>query len=60
MAYALEAIKGKSFESMMQESLFGPLGLKHTYFANAPASEGIIPTTRQDSSWDFQLGDENA
>jgi len=59
MAYALESIKGKPFETLMRESVLNPLGLKHTYLANAPASEGIIPGSRQDAGWDFQLGDEN-
>ncbi|KAL2270730.1 hypothetical protein VTJ83DRAFT_101 [Remersonia thermophila] len=59
LAYALEAIKGKSFEEMMHESIFRPLGLKHTYYRNAPASEGIIPGERAESGWDYQLGDEN-
>jgi CubicO group peptidase (beta-lactamase class C family) len=57
LAYALEAIKGKSFEEMMQESILRPLGLRHTYYRNAPASEGIIPGSRSESGWDHQLGD---
>ncbi|KAK3342051.1 beta-lactamase/transpeptidase-like protein [Lasiosphaeria hispida] len=59
LAYALESIKGKTFEEMMKESIFRPLGLKHTYYSNAPASEGIIPGTREDAAWDYQLGEEN-
>jgi len=59
LAYALEAIKGKSFESIMQDQVLTPLGLKHTYLSKAPASEGIIPGKREDAGWDFQLGDEN-
>ncbi|KAL1837605.1 hypothetical protein VTJ49DRAFT_3623 [Mycothermus thermophilus] len=59
LAYALEAIKGKSFEELMNESIIRPLGLEHTYYRNAPASEGIIPGDRADSGWDYQLGDEN-
>lgn len=59
LAYALEAIKGKSFEAMMQESILRPLGLNHTYYRNAPAAQGIIPGNRSESGWDYQLGDEN-
>jgi len=47
MAYALESIKGKPFDTLMKEGLLEPLGLKHTYLANAPASEGIIPGSRE-------------
>jgi CubicO group peptidase (beta-lactamase class C family) len=44
---------------MINESVLRPLGLKHTYYRNAPASQGIIPGDRADSGWDYQLGDEN-
>ena len=59
MAYALESIKGKSFKAMMEESILQPLGLRHTYYNNAPASEGIIPGTSADAGWDYQIGDES-
>ncbi|KAK3392691.1 beta-lactamase/transpeptidase-like protein [Podospora didyma] len=59
MAYALESIKGKSFKSMMEESIFKPLGLRHTYYDNAPASEGIIPGNPADAGWYYQIGDES-
>lgn len=59
MSYALEGIKGKSFESMVKESILQPLGLKHTYYQSAPAEEGIIPGNRSDAGWDYQLGDED-
>ena len=59
LAYALESIKGKSFESMMQESVLRPLALNRTYYRNAPRNVGIIPGNASDSNWDYQLGDEN-
>ncbi len=59
LAYALEGIKGKSFQTMMEESVLRPLGLSHTYYQNAPESEGIIPGTPKDAEWTYQLGDEN-
>lgn len=59
LSYALESIKGKSFESMIQESMLRPLGMNHTYYTYAPAEMGIIPGNRTDSGWDWQLGDEN-
>ncbi|KAL2139044.1 hypothetical protein VTI28DRAFT_5855 [Corynascus sepedonium] len=59
LAYALESIKGKSFETLMKESVLRPLGLNHTYFQKAPAEVGIIPGTTKEANWDYQLGDEN-
>ncbi|KAK4248994.1 D-alanyl-D-alanine-carboxypeptidase/endopeptidase AmpH [Corynascus novoguineensis] len=59
LAYALESIKGKSFQTLMEESVLRPLGLNHTYFQKAPAEVGIIPGTRKGANWDYQLGDEN-
>lgn len=44
---------------MMEESVLRPLGLKHTYYGNAPPGVGIIPGSRQDAEWDYQLGDED-
>ncbi|KAK0624559.1 beta-lactamase/transpeptidase-like protein [Bombardia bombarda] len=59
LAYALESIKGKSFKSMMEESVLRPLGLNHTYYNNAPTRVGIIPGSAAAASWDYQLGDES-
>ena len=59
LAYALESIKGKSFDAMLRESLLEPLGLRRTYLGSAPAAEGVIPGSRADAAWDFQLGDES-
>jgi CubicO group peptidase (beta-lactamase class C family) len=44
---------------MMEESILRPLGLKHTYYRNAPVEESIIPGNRSKAGWDYQLGDEN-
>ncbi|KAK4116823.1 beta-lactamase/transpeptidase-like protein [Canariomyces notabilis] len=60
LAYALESIKGKSFESMMQESVLRPLGLNHTFYTAAPAEVGIIPGGNLSAAgWNYHLGDEN-
>ncbi|KAH6853109.1 beta-lactamase/transpeptidase-like protein [Chaetomium sp. MPI-CAGE-AT-0009] len=59
LAYALEAIKGKSFQTMMEESVLRPLGLDHTYYRDPPVEEGIIPGVQSKSGWNYQLGDEN-
>ncbi|KAK0735260.1 beta-lactamase/transpeptidase-like protein [Lasiosphaeria miniovina] len=59
LAYALESIKGKSFKSMMQDSILSPLGLNRTYYDSAPAEQGVIPGNASDSTWYYQLGDES-
>ncbi|KAH8905807.1 beta-lactamase/transpeptidase-like protein [Coniochaeta sp. PMI_546] len=59
LGYALETIKGKSFQSMMEDSILKPLGLNHTYYASPPNSVGLIPGTPKESGWSYQLGDES-
>ncbi|KAK0631248.1 beta-lactamase/transpeptidase-like protein [Immersiella caudata] len=59
LAYALESIYGKPFETLMKEAVLQPLGLEHTYLTNAPVEEGIIPGDRYAAGWDFSLGDES-
>ncbi|KAH8897987.1 beta-lactamase/transpeptidase-like protein [Thozetella sp. PMI_491] len=59
LSYALESIKGKSFKSMLQESILRPLGLNHTFYDSAPEEDGIIPGNTTKTSWPFQLGDES-
>lgn len=59
LGYALETIKGKSFQSMMEDSVLKPLGLNHTYYASPPNSVGLIPGTPKESGWSYQLGDES-
>ncbi|KAK3355725.1 beta-lactamase/transpeptidase-like protein [Neurospora tetraspora] len=61
LAYALESIKGKPFQTLMEESILHPLNLSHTFYNKAPSNLGIIPGpgTPSDAQWDYQLGDEN-
>lgn len=59
VGYALESIKGKSFQSMVEDSILKPLGLNHTYYASPPDSVGLIPGNAKDSGWAYQLGDES-
>ncbi|KAK3948999.1 beta-lactamase/transpeptidase-like protein [Pseudoneurospora amorphoporcata] len=60
-AYALEFIKGRPFQQLMEESIFRPLNLSHTFYNKAPSNLGIVPgpASASDAQWDYQLGDEN-
>lgn len=59
LSYVLESITGKRFVDVLDERVIKPLGLEHTYFEDAPASLGIIPTTTTDDYWWVNLGDAN-
>ncbi|KAK3497205.1 beta-lactamase/transpeptidase-like protein [Neurospora hispaniola] len=61
LAYALESIKGKPFQTLMEESILRPLNLSRTFYQKAVSNLGIIPGpgTSSDAQWDYQLGDEN-
>lgn len=57
LGYALEGIKGKSFQSMVEDGVLKPLGLNHTYYDTPPDSVGLIPGSYKDTNWGFRLGD---
>ncbi|KAK3498710.1 beta-lactamase/transpeptidase-like protein [Neurospora crassa] len=61
LAYALESIKGKPFQTLMKEFILRPLNLSRTFCQKAVSNLGIIPGpgTSSDAQWDYQLGDEN-
>ncbi|KAL0474855.1 beta-lactamase/transpeptidase-like protein [Neurospora intermedia] len=61
LAYALESIKGKPFQTLMEEPILRPLNLSRTFYQKAASNLGIIPGpgTSSDAQWDYQLGDEN-
>lgn len=42
---------------MLNDRVIKPLGLKRTYYENAPPSVGIIPSTVKDAYWSASLGD---
>ncbi|KAI0194317.1 beta-lactamase/transpeptidase-like protein [Xylaria flabelliformis] len=59
LAYALEAIKGRSFSEMLESDILQKLGLNHTYYHPAPPRRlGVIPPGN-DAGWDFSLGEAN-
>lgn len=57
--YALESLTKRKFVDILQDRIIGPLGLKRTYYENAPAAVGIIPGSVEDTYWGANLGDGN-
>ncbi|KAI1757514.1 beta-lactamase/transpeptidase-like protein [Xylaria castorea] len=59
LAYALEAIKGRSFSEMLESDVLQKLSLNHTYYHPAPPLHlGVIPPGN-DAGWNFSLGEAN-
>lgn len=58
LSYALEAITNKTYDALLQEYLFEPLGLNDSYY-DVPADDvGIIPGNASTSLWGLSAGDE--
>jgi CubicO group peptidase (beta-lactamase class C family) len=59
LSYALEIIANKTFEDIMEESVFKPLGLNNTSIRKPDKdSLGVIPQGQ--SMWFYDIGDESA
>jgi CubicO group peptidase (beta-lactamase class C family) len=59
LGYALESIKGKSFKSLVEDSILSPLGMSHTFYNNPADDAAIIPGGNKSAAgWAYQLGDE--
>ncbi|KAI0487180.1 beta-lactamase/transpeptidase-like protein [Xylaria cf. heliscus] len=58
LAYALEAIKSRSFSEMLKSNVLQKLGLNHTYYDLAPRHLGVVPPGN-DAGWNFSLGEAN-
>lgn len=43
LAYALEAMTNGSFPDLLTSEVIDPLGLKNTYYSNAPVNQGVVP-----------------
>jgi CubicO group peptidase (beta-lactamase class C family) len=58
LAYALEAITGKKFETMLDESILRPLKMSETsLFAPTTQTNGVIPVNETASWWAINMGD---
>ncbi|KAI1426659.1 beta-lactamase/transpeptidase-like protein [Xylaria sp. FL1777] len=60
LGYALETITGKTFESLLQETLLKPLGLNNTFLRAPEHARGLIPGDPNSTGWSFDLGDAAA
>ncbi|KAI1463017.1 beta-lactamase/transpeptidase-like protein [Daldinia caldariorum] len=60
LGYALETITGKTFQSLMQETVIEPLGLNNTFLKAPEDSRGIIPGDHYETGWAFDIGESVA
>ncbi|KAI0101490.1 beta-lactamase/transpeptidase-like protein [Nemania sp. FL0031] len=60
LGYALETMTGKTFESLLQETVLGPLGLNSTFLRAPERARGIIPGNPDQTGWSFDLGEAAA
>lgn len=59
LAYVIEAITGKSYDEVLKEDVFEPLGLKHSS-SLPPVSSGAGVIPDGDAGWSRPYGDEVA
>ncbi|KAI0817036.1 beta-lactamase/transpeptidase-like protein [Xylaria sp. FL0064] len=57
LGYALETITGKTFESLLEETVLKPLGLNNTFLRAPEPSRGLIPGDPASTGWSFDLGE---
>ncbi|KAI1266985.1 beta-lactamase/transpeptidase-like protein [Xylariaceae sp. FL1019] len=60
LGYALETITGKSFESLLNDTVFTPLGLNNTFLQAPDQALGVIPGDPDETGWTFDLGESAA
>ncbi|KAI2617783.1 beta-lactamase/transpeptidase-like protein [Hypoxylon sp. NC1633] len=60
LGYALQQMTGKTFKSMVEDSIIKPLGLNRTFYTTPDDSLGIIPGARYiPTNWAFDMGNES-
>ncbi|KAI0538043.1 beta-lactamase/transpeptidase-like protein [Xylaria digitata] len=57
LGYALEAITGKDFESLLEERILKPLDLNNTFLRAPEHARGVIPGDPDLTGWSFDLGE---
>ncbi|KAI0508697.1 beta-lactamase/transpeptidase-like protein [Xylaria bambusicola] len=55
--YALETITGKTYETLLEETILKPLGLNNTFLRAPERSRGLIPGHPDVTGWTFDLGE---
>lgn len=59
LGYVIEGITGKSFQSILKDSILGPLGMKKTSLsAPKKSSSAVIPVDEETSGWSRRYGGE--
>ncbi|KAK5656822.1 hypothetical protein OQA88_4370 [Cercophora sp. LCS_1] len=58
LAWIAEKITGKDFKTILEEKVFKPLNLTHTFVTAPDDSLGIIPGNRDATGWAGNLGEE--
>lgn len=58
LSYALEASTNKTYNALLEEYLFEPLGLNDSYYTVPADNLGIIPGNASTSLWGLSAGDE--
>ncbi|KAI1111601.1 beta-lactamase/transpeptidase-like protein [Nemania sp. NC0429] len=57
LGYAQQAITGTPVDSAITKNIFGPLGMAHSSFSDAPSSGGVIPGgNASETGWNDDLG----
>ncbi|OTB01081.1 hypothetical protein M426DRAFT_223685 [Hypoxylon sp. CI-4A] len=60
LGYALESITGQTFQTLVQETVIEPLGLNNTFLLAPDDSRGVIPGSRDETAWAFDIGESAA
>ncbi|KAI1099668.1 beta-lactamase/transpeptidase-like protein [Jackrogersella minutella] len=60
LGYALETITGKTFQTLLDETVIKPLGLNNTFLRAPEDSRGIIPGDHDTTGWAFDIGESAA
>ncbi|KAI0889512.1 beta-lactamase/transpeptidase-like protein [Annulohypoxylon maeteangense] len=60
LGYALETITGKTFQTLLDETVIEPLGLNNTFLRAPEDSRGIIPGDHDKTGWAFDIGESAA
>ncbi len=58
LSYVAEAITGKDFMPLVEDTVIKPLQLNNTWIKPAPDHLGIIPGDRDDTVWSRDFGNE--
>lgn len=54
LGLALEALSGQSYEDIVAQRIFQPLGMKHSRLTKPRDGEGVIPNVAND--WNADIG----